>query len=252
MGPEVEQKRWREDKRILQNSPTHRKKSSTKQQTHRQCLTVRRQTSSSCSTHILQHTLSMSEGMSFDERHGQGSQCSACMYKTKDERIFSLSFWGIACYGRCLRKGLGHLGWNPNIGMIIPQLSCWCLVHISPQNSTEVLINTEQMMMLDDISRNSYLNVPVQFKRFKLMVLQYCFIHIFCSTYHYGSKINEQRSCLEKQDRKHPILTRIWPLSPSMRTFQEMINLTLEEWFPSKQDFLPDKSTFQHSKWQLQ
>ena len=92
MGPEVEQKRWREDKRILQNSPTHRKKSSTKQQTHRQCLTVRRQTSSSCSTHILQHTLSMSEGMSFDERHGQGSQCSACMYKTKDERIFSLSF----------------------------------------------------------------------------------------------------------------------------------------------------------------
>ena len=131
-GPEVEQKRWREDKRILKNSPTHRKKSSTKQQTHRQCLTVRRQTSSSCSTHILQHTLSISEGMSFDERHGHGSQCSACMYKTKDESIFSLSFWGIACYGRCLRKGLGHLGWNPNIGMIIPQLSCWCLVHIYP------------------------------------------------------------------------------------------------------------------------
>lgn len=39
-------------------------KSSTKQQTHRQCLTMRGQTSSSCSTHILQHTLSMSEGTS--------------------------------------------------------------------------------------------------------------------------------------------------------------------------------------------
>lgn len=43
------------------------------------------------------------------------------------------SFGGLACYGRCLRKGLGHLGWNPNIGMIIPRLYRWCLVHKSPK-----------------------------------------------------------------------------------------------------------------------
>lgn len=75
------------------------------------------------------------------------------------------SFGGLACYGRCLRKGLGHLGWNPNIEMIIRRLSGWCLIHTSPQNCAEVLINTEQMMMLDDISKNCYLNV-LQFKWF--------------------------------------------------------------------------------------
>ena len=125
------------------------------------------------------------------------------------------SFGGLACYGRCLRKGLGHLGWNPNIGMIIRRLYGWCLVHISPQNSAEVLINTEQVMMLDDMSKKCYLNV-LQFKRFKLMVLQYCFIHILSST-HQNYESKSMSNIPVWKNKTGNILSWPWPLSPSMR-----------------------------------
>ena len=69
------------------------------------------------------------------------------------------------------------------------------------------------------------------------MVLQYCFIHILSSIYYTSElweQIDEQHSCLKKQDRKHPILTLTFV------SFHQIIILTLEERFPSEQDFLLD------------
>ena len=123
------------------------------------------------------------------------------------------SFGGLACYGRCLRKGLGHLGWNPNIGMIIPRLYRWCLVHKSPK----IVQTQNKWWCWIYISKNCccYLNV-LQFKRFKLMVLQYCFIHILSSTHqNYESKSMSNIPVWKNKTGNIP--SSPWPLSPSMR-----------------------------------
>lgn len=124
------------------------------------------------------------------------------------------SFGGLACYGRCLREGLGHLGWNPNIGMIIRWLYGWCLVHISPQNSAEVLMNKWWCWMISQRSASWMFCHSSDSNSWCFSIVSFIFLAVYT---HQNYESKSMSNIPVWKNKTGNILFWPWPLSPSMR-----------------------------------